>query len=232
MDKRVFSSVMRFVKAKPMLIVGMVCAMLFITFGDQKVSEVLRDAELNAAYWGLGAIRLILQTALSAILVFVWHRDRKEAAPFAAVDILKLFLTTLFANAAIVGCMVIPPLGIWLYLRFDFYMNAYITGRSTGIFSCIGASFRMTKGKTARYLLFNLKYLLVLLAAGFAVTLLSEILRLPTEQSAMILSLIPGLSLPDGAGTVLNVAQLVFASLFMPYRILLKCGYYDEVLEG
>ena len=116
MDKKVFSSVLRFVKAKPWLILGMIAAMPFLNFGDPKLSEVLRDTELTAVDWGLWVIYRILQTALSAVLVFAWYRDKKKAAPFAAVDILKLFLTTLVTTAVVTVCILIPPLGIWLFL--------------------------------------------------------------------------------------------------------------------
>lgn len=221
MDKKAFSSVLRFMKAKPWLILGMIAAMLLVTFGEQQISDVLVDADLKIADYGLGVIRLILQTALSAVLVFAWHRDRNEAAPFAAVDIPKLFVTTFVMTVAVTFLMVtvvLIPLGVWLYLRIDFYMNTYITGRSNGVFSCVGESFRMTKHKAGRYLLFNLKYLAFYFIVEIVVTLLS---------------VIPNVPLTESARTALDVFDVVFLSLFMPYRFLLKCGYYDEVLtEG
>ncbi len=221
MDKQAFSSVLRFIKAKTWLIVCMIVAMFALTFGEQKLSDVLLEVELNYADYGLAVIRLILQTALSAVLVFAWHRDKNEAAPFAAVDILKLFVTTLVTTVAVTFCIVtvvLIPLGVWLYLRIDFFMNVYITGRSNGVFSCVGESFRMMKGKTGRYLLFNLKYLAFYFVIEIAVTLLS---------------VIPGISLSDGMRAALDIFDPIFLSLFMPYRFLLKCGYFDEVLtEG
>ncbi len=221
MDKKAFSSVLRFMKAKPWLILGMIAAMLFVTFGEQKISDVLVDADLTFADYGLAVIRLILQTALSAVLVFAWHKDKNEAAPFAAVDIPKLFVTTFVTTVLITFLMVtvvLIPLGVWLYLRIDFYMNTYITGRSNGVFSCVGESFRAVRGKTGRYLLFNLKYLAFYFIIEIAVTLLS---------------VLPGVPLSEGARTALDVFDVVFLSMFMPYRFLLKCGFYDEVLtEG
>lgn len=218
MDKKAFSSVLRFMKANPWLILGMIAAMLLLTFGEKALSDVLQEVELTYADWGLGVIRLILQTALSAVLVFAWHKDKNEAAPFAAVDIPKLFVTTFVTTVVVTLCMVtvvLIPLGVFLYLRFDFYMNAYITGRSNGVFSCVGESFRMVKGKTGRYLLYNLKYLAFYFVIEIAVTLLT---------------VIPGIPLTDSVRTALDVFDAIFLSLFMPYRFLLKCGYYDEVL--
>ena len=221
MDKKAFSSVLRFMKAKPWLILGMIAAMLFVTFGEQKISDVLVDADLKFADYGLAVIRLILQTALSAVLVFAWHKDKNEAAPFAAVDIPKLFVTTFVTTVLITFLMVtvvLIPLGVWLYLRIDFYMNTYITGRSNGVFSCVGESFRAVRGKAGRYLLFNLKYLAFYFIIEIAVTLLS---------------VLPGVPLSESARTALDVFDVVFLSVFMPYRFLLKCGFYDEVLtEG
>ncbi len=221
MDKKAFLSVLRFMKAKPWLILGMIAAMFALTFGEQKLSEVLQEAELTYVDYGLGVIRLILQTALSAVLIFAWHSDKKEAAPFAAIDILKLFITTFVTTVAVTLLMVtvvLIPVGVWLYLRIDFYMNTYITGKSNGVFSCVGASFRMVKGKTGRYLLYNLKYLAFYFVVEIAVTLLS---------------VVPGVPLSEGARAALDVFDVVFLSLFMPYRFLLKCGFFDEVLtEG
>lgn len=221
MDKKAFSSVVRFMKEKPWLILGMIAAMLVLTFGEHALSDVLLDVELTYADYGLAVIRLILQTALSAVLVFAWHKDQNEAAPFAAVDILKLFVTTFVTTVAVTFLMVtvvLIPLGVWLYLRMDFYMNTYITGRSNGVFSCVGESFRMVKGKTGRYLLFNLKYLAFYFVVEIAVTLLS---------------VIPNIPLTESMRTALDIIDAVFLSVFMPYRFLLKCGYFDEVLtEG
>ena len=220
MDKKAFLSVLRFMKAKPWLILGMIAAMLALTFGEQKLSDVLQDAELIYVDYGLAVIRLILQTALSAVLVFAWHKDRRDAASFGAVDILKLFVTTLVTTVAVTFLMVtvvLIPLGVFLYLRIDFYMNTYITGRADGIFSCVSESFRMVKGKTGRYLLFVLKYLAFYFVIEIAITLLS---------------VIPGIPLSEGVRTALDVTESIFLSVFMPYRFLLKCGYYDEVLTG
>ena len=218
MDKKAFSSVLRFMKAKPWLIIGMIAAMLALTFGEQRLSDVLLEVELTYADYGLAVIRLILQTALSAVLVYAWHKDKNEAAPFAAVDILKLFVTTLVTTVAVTFLMVtvvLIPLGVWLYLRIDFYMNTYITGKSNGIFSCVGASYRMMKNKVGRYLVFVLKYLAFYFVIEIAVTLLT---------------VVPVFSLSESARTALDVVDVVFTSLFMPYRFLLKCGYYDTVL--
>lgn len=246
MDKKAFSSVLQFMKSKPWLILGMIGAMLLLTFGEQALSDVLLEVELTYADYCLAIIRLILQTVLSAVLVYAWHKEKNEAAPFAAVDIPKLFVTTLFTTVSIAFCIVasllipavvwlaaqsaaavIPafivcaaliPVGIFLYLRIDFYMNVYITGKSNGIFSCVGGSFRMTKGKAGKYLLFNLKYLAFYFLVELVVT---------------FLSVFPGIPLTESARTALDVTESLFLSLFMPYRFLLKCGYYDVVLtEG
>ncbi len=220
MDKKAFSSVLRFMKAKPWLVVGMIAAMFVVTFGEQMLSGVLQDADLKYADYGLGVIRLILQTALSVVLVYAWHRDRNEAAPFSAVDIPKLFVTTLVTVLCVTFLMVtvvLIPLAVFLYLRFDFYMNTYITGRSNGVFSCVGESFRTLKGRTGRYFVFILKYLAFYFLIEIAVTLLS---------------VVPGVPLSESARTALDVFDVIFHSLFMPYRFLLKCGYYDEVLTA
>ena len=242
MDKKAFSSVLRFMQAKPWLILGMIAAMLLLTFGEQKLSAVLVEVELTYADYVLAVIRLILQTALSVVLIFVWHKSQNEAAPFAAVDILKLFVTTLVAFAPVflaasavlvllwIGLFLqktavivlsfalaalLTPFVLRLYLRIDFFMNVYITGRSNGILSCIGESFRTMKGKAGRYFVFNLKYL----AFFFLI-----------EIALAFPALIPSLELPDGLRTALDIFDPIFLSVFMPYRFLLKCGYYDMVL--
>lgn len=233
MDKKAFSSVLRFMKAKPWLILGVIAAMLLMTFGEQMLSDVLRDVDLTYADWGLGVIRLILQTALSSVLVFAWHKERNNAAPFAAVDILKLFVTTFVTIVVVSLCMlsiVLLPLGVILYLRFDFYMNTYITGRSNGIFSCVGASYRLVKGKTGRYLLFNIKYLAFYFLVEVALFLVSFLVGLPEELREAILPNMADSAMIEALGRAVDVIYVVFMSLFMPYRFLLKCGYYDEVL--
>ena len=96
-------------------------------------------------------------------------------------------------------------------------MNTYITGRSNGVFSCVGESFRTLKGRTGRYFVFILKYLAFYFLIEIAVTLLS---------------VVPGVPLSESARTALDVFDVIFHSLFMPYRFLLKCGYYDEVLTA
>lgn len=234
MDKKAFSSVLRFMKAKPWLIVGMIAAMFVVTFGEQMLSDVLRDVELTCVDWGLGVIRLILQTVLSVALVYAWHKDRNEAAPFSAVDIPKLFVTTLVTVVCVTFLMVtvvLIPLAVFLYLRFDFYMNTYITGRSNGVFSCVGESFRMTKGRVRRYFVFNVKYLAFYFLVETVLFLLSFLIGMPEELRA---ALVPGLadvSLSDGLSKAVDVVYVIFMSVFMPYRFLLKCGYYDEVLK-
>lgn len=235
MDKKAFSSVLRFMKAKPWLVVGMIAAMFVVTFGEQMLSDVLQDADLTYADWGLGVIRLILQTALSVVLVYAWHRDRNEAAPFSAVDIPKLFVTTLVTVVCITVLMVtvvLIPLAVFLYLRFDFYMNTYITGRSNGVFSCVGESFRMTKGRTGRYFLFNLKYLAFYFIVEAVLYMLSFLISMPDELRATLLPGLAGASLPADLSKAVDIIYVIFMSLFMPYRFLLKCGYYDEVLKA
>ena len=223
MEKRAFLNVLSFIRKKPWLIAGMIAAMLVLRFGEQALSTVLLEAELQVADYILALIRLILQTALSTVLVFVWYKDREKAAPFAAVDILKLFVTSLCTTLLITVSMltvVLLPLGIWLYLRLDFYMNTYITGRSNGIFSCVGESFRVSKGHAGRYFVFNLKYLLFYFVIEFAAT---------------ILMIVPGFTqapLPGGVQLALDWVDPLIISVFMPYRYLLKCGFYDTVIKG
>lgn len=235
MDKKAFLSVLRFMKAKPWLILGMIGAMLLLKFGEQQLSDVLREVDLTYVDWGLGVIRLILQTALSAVLVFAWYKDKDKAAPFAAVDILKLFVTTFVTTVGVTLCMVtivLIPLGVWLYLRIDFYMNTYVTGKSNGIFSCVGASFRTMRGRTGRYLWFNIKYLLFYFLVLFILFAVSFLISLPEELRTYVSVILPDLPTSERLSTTLDVIYAVFLSLFMPYRFLLKCGYYDEVLEG
>ena len=222
MTKKAFSRVLAFMKTKPWLILAMIAAMLLLTFGEQALSGVLIEADLAAADYVLGVIRLVLQTALSTVLVLVWYRDRQKAAPFSAVDILKLFVTTLLTTLLLTFCVVsvvLLPLGVWLYLRLDFYMNVYITGRSNGIFSCLGESFRMTKGHAAKYLVYNIKYLLVYFLIEFAVTIVTTI---PSFTHT---------PLPGAVQTAADVFYPIFVSVLMPYRYLLKCGFYDEIFE-
>lgn len=222
MTKKAFLDVLAFMKSKLWLILGMIAAMLLLTFGEQALSDVLVEAELVAADVVLGMIRLVLQTALSTVLILFWYRDRGRAAPFAAVDILKLFVATLLTTLLEVICVmsvVLLPLGVWLFLRWDFYMNVYITGRSNGVFSCIGESFRATKGHAAKYLVCNVKYLLVYFLVELAVAVVTAYAKITDA------------TLSGGVQIAVDILYPVFVSVLMPYRYLLKCGFYDAVLK-
>ena len=210
MDKKAFSLVLRFMRRNWKIVVLLIVLMFGITFGEQQLSTALQEANLKVADYALAMVRMILQTALSTVLVFVWHKQNETAAPFSAVDILKLFVTNLAVTLLLtLGLVLIVtiPLAVWLYLRLDFYMNEYITGRSNGVFSCVGSSFRRTKGFAKRYLVYNIKYLLFYFLIEFAVTGFSLAYKL---------------SLPDGV----QIFDVIFTSLFMPYRFLIKCGFY------
>ena len=201
----------------------MIVLMFGITFGEHQLSTVLRQADLKFLDYGLALIRMILQTALSTALVFLWHKQNNTAAPFAAVDILKLFLPNLAVTLLLSFCTVLIvtfPLAVWLYLRLDFYMNEYITGRSNGTFSCIGGSFRRTKGYTKRYLVYNIKYLLFYFVIEFALT---GITAAGTIRGGGLLS--------EHMQTVLDIFDVMFLSILMPYRYLIKCGFYSTYLQ-
>ena len=220
MDKKAFSLVRKFIKAKPWLILGTVVLLLALSFGEQQLSAVLTTAGLTYADVGLAVIRMILQSALMTVLVLSWHRRSDTAAPFAAIDILKLFLSTFLLTLAYTACVVtvvLIPLAVWLFLRTDFYMNYYITGKSNGVFSCIGTSFRRTKGHAKRYLIYNVKYLLFYFLIQFA---------LAGVAMAKV-----AVQFPDTVSTALDIFDLVFTSVFMPYRFLLKCGFYETYLH-
>lgn len=220
MDKKAFSLVRAFFREKPAQIIGLVVLMLLLTFGERELSDILTDADLVYADYGLALIRMILQSALSTVLVLSWHKRKGDAAPFSAVDILKIFVPTLLMTVSITFCMVLLvtiPLGVWLYLRTDFFMNFYITGRSNGVFSCVGASFRATKGMAKRYLAYNVKYL--------SFYFLVEVLMALFAAAQALKPISPQIS------AVLDGFDAVFLSLFMPYRYLIKCAFYDVYLH-
>ena len=220
MGKKAFSFVRAFLRRNWKIVLLLIVLMLGITFGEQQLSTVLQQADLKVLDYGLAMVRMILQTALSTILVFLWHKQNETAAPFSAVDILKLFVTNLVVTVMLsffTVLVVTIPLAVWLYLRLDFYMNEYITGRSNGIFSCVGSSFRRTKGYAKRYLVYNIKYLLFYFVIEFAIT---------------GFTMLRGSFLPDALQTGLDVFDAIFLSVLMPYRYLIKCGFYTVQLEG
>lgn len=219
MDKKAFTSVWAFMRRNIKIVLLLIVLMLGITFGERQLSTVLQQADLKILDYALAMVRMVLQTMLSTALVFLWHKQKETAAPFSAVDILKLFVTNLVVTVLLSLCVVLVvtiPLAVWLYLRFDFYMNEYITGRSNGIFSCVGSSFRRTKGFAGRYLVYNIKFLLFYFVVEFALT------------GFMIAR---GQMLPAGWQTGLDIFDAVFLSVLMPYRFLLKCGFYTVHFE-
>lgn len=215
MDKKAFLLAKDYIKRNPLIVIGMIVVMFLISFGEQAISSVLTDADLQYVDYGVAVVRMILQSALSTVLVYTWYKQKDKAAPFSAVDILKLFVASLITTIAITFCIVLIvllPLGIFLYLRWDFFMNRYITGKSNGIFSCIGSSFRMSKGFGGKYFVFNLKYL----SFYFIIEVIITICSLFFEGA-----------IPAGVYTAMNIFDMVFLSVFMPYRFLVKCGFYD-----
>ena len=219
MDKQAFRSIWFFMRRNWKTILLLTVLMFGVKFGEQQLSDALWQADLKAFDYGLVVVRLVLQTTLSTILVFLWHKQHGTAAPFSVADILKLFVTSLTVTIALTLCKVLIvtiPLAVWLCLRTDFYMNEYITGRSNGVFSCIGSSFRRTKGFARPYLIYNLKYLLFFILVEFAVT---------------AFSISRGVWQSVGATPGLDVFDAVFTSVLMPYRFLLKCGFYSAYLD-
>ena len=202
-----------FIKSRPWLILGMIGATLLLTVGEQLLSDVLQEADLKFADVCLAVIRMILQTALSVVLIRFWYKDRDKAAPFAAVDILKLFVASFLTLLLIVFCLVsvvLSPLGVWLFLRMDFFMNTYITGRSNGVFSCVGASFRASKGHAGRYLVYNIRYLLFYFLIELAITAVSVSAGFSVSP------------VPAAVQKALDIFYPLFISVLMPYRYLLK----------
>lgn len=245
MDKKAFSLVRRFIRQKPWIVLAMIALMLALTFGEKALSDVLAAAELNYIDYGLAVIRLLLQTGLSSVLIYAFHRQHSASVSLTAVDIVKLFLTGILVSLVETTCFVLGlfvplvlvgfmemgvatvllcalfvlfvPLGIWLFLRLDFAMNVYITGRDARMFSCIRTSFRATKGCVRRYLVYNIKYLLFyfaieLILAGFG------FLPHAADVSETLLKTI-------------DIVDAVFLSVFMPYRYLIKCGFYEVYLQ-
>lgn len=219
MDKKAFLSAIRFMRENLLTVILVIVLMLGLTFGEHALSDVLQNADLNTADVCLAVMRLFLQTALSTVLVYIWHRKNGTAAPFSVTDIFKLFvpnlLVTFLLSLLLVGVVTIP-LCVWLYLRLDFYMNEFITGRSGGIFSCIRGSFRRTKGYARRFLVYNLKFLLLYFVVELAVT---------------TLTVLGGAVLSESVNKALDVFDLVFLSVLMPYRYLLQCGFYSTYLQ-
>ncbi len=240
MDKKAFALVRQFIRSKPWVILGMIALMLALTFGERALSDTLRSAELQFVDYGIAAIRMLLQTGLSVVLVYAFHKQRIPDVSLAAVDIIKLFFTGVLVSFVEALCLVaglIPlfllslgsmppwtgvlfllvPLGVWLFLRLDFAMNVYITGRDPRMFSCIRTSFRASRGHTARYLLYNIKYLLFY----FVIELLLVAAAPQAGMGEMSEALVNGIDIFDA----------VFLSVFMPYRFLLKCGFYEVYLQ-
>ena len=220
MDKRAFRLVTDFMKRNWKVVLLLIVLMLGISFGERQLSNALQAADLQAIDVGIAVIRMFLQTALSTILVFLWHKQNDSAASFSVTDILKLFVPNLLVTVLLALCVVLVvtiPLAIWLFLRLDFYMNEYITGRASGMFSCIRSSFRSTKGLAGKYFVYNVKYLLFYFLVEFALS------------GVTIFSF---LAIPESSQLALDVFDIVFLSVFMPYRFLIKCGFYTMRLQG
>lgn len=245
MDKKAFSLVRQFIRQKPWIVICMIVLMLALTFGEKALSDVLKAVELNYIDYGLAVIRLLLQTGLSSVLIYAFHKQRIPSVSLTAVDIVKLFFTGILVSLVETTCFVLGlfvplvlvgfmqkgvavmllcvafflfvPLGVWLFLRLDFAMNVYITGRDPRMLSCIRTSFRVTKGFVRRYLVYNLKYLLFY----FVIELVLAAFGLLPQTAGVSEGLLKGI----------DVVDAVFLSVFMPYRYLIKCGFYEVYLQ-
>ena len=240
MDKKAFSLVRQFIRQKPWIVLGMIGLMLALTFGEKALSDVLEAAELEYVDYGLAVIRLLLQTGLSSVLIYAFHKQRIPSVSLTAVDVVKLFVTGILVSLIETTCFVLGvmpvflmtlggaaaplfvfflfiPLGAWLFLRLDFAMNVYITGRDPRMFSCIRTGFRATKGFVGRYLLYNVKYLLFYFVIELALAACSFLPQTTDSMTTLV--------------HVVDVIDAVFLSVFMPYRYLIKCGFYEVYLQ-
>lgn len=219
MDKKAFRTAVSFMRRNVKIVLLMIVLMLGVSVGEYRLSSVLQAADLQWADIGLAVVRMFIQASLSVILVYLWHKQQDESLSFLATDLFKLFVPTFLVTVLLSFCVVLVvtlPLAVWLFLRLDFYMNEYITGNANGMFSCIGASFRRTKKTAGRYFVFNLKYMLFYFVIEFVLTGITRY-TFP--------------SIPDAVLTGLDIFELVFLSVFMPYRFLLKCGFYSTCLQ-
>ncbi len=217
-DKQAFSQVKTFIKQNIPLFLLMALLFFALSFAEGKISSLLLSYGHNYLDYAVAVVRMFLQTALSSILIFTWYKKKGDLSKFAIPDALKLFCSTFLfslACASMVVTVVGIPFAVWFFLRADFYMNIYFTTDKKGIISCIRESLKQTKGFARDYLRYNLKYLLFYF-------IITTVLMFFSSTSY----------LTGTAVTVMSIVSPLFTAIFMPYRFLIKCGFYDEYLNN
>ncbi len=216
-DKNAFSLVKTFIRQNIPYILLMALVFFALSLAEEKLSALLLSHGHTYLDYSLAVVRMFFQTALSSILIFIWYKKKDTAVKFTFPDALKLFCSTLLVSLAS-ACMVVTviglPFAIWFFLRSDFYMNTFFTTDKKGILSCIKESLRRTKGFASDYFRYNLKYLLFY----FIITTILMFLSTTSYLSG-------------NAVTVMSIVSSLFTAIFMPYRFLIKCGFYDEYLN-
>lgn len=217
-DKKAFGLVKDFIKHNILYVLAMMILYFVLNMGEERLSPLILSYGHTYLDYALAAVRMFLQTALSCILIFIWYKKKDPATKFSLLGAVKLFCSTLLVSL-VVSTLTITVIGIpfavWFFLRSDFFMNIYFTSDKKGIISSIGESFRRTKGQAKRYLIYNLKFL----SFYFIITV-----------AFMFLSVVA--TMTSTASTVMSFVSSLFTSVFMPYRFLIKCGFYDEYLNS
>lgn len=215
-NKQAFSFVKSFTKQNFLCISAMITLFFLMGIGEEKLSALLISHGHTYLDYTLAVVRMFLQTALSCVLVFIWYKKKDSTVTFSFFGTLKLFCSTFLVSltlAFLVATIIGIPVALWLFLRFDFYMNTFFTSDKKGIVSCIGESFRKTKGFAKKYFVYNLKYLMFYFIITIALMMLSAFA-----------------SLTGSAATVMSIVSALFTAVFMPYRFLIKCGFFDEYI--
>ena len=217
-DKNAFSLAKNFIKQNIFLILAFIIIYFLIGIGFEKLSDFVLSKELTYVDYSLAVVRMFIQTVVSFILIFIWYKKKETDAKFSVATAIKLFFSTLLVSLALVSLSVTIvgiPFAIWLFLRFDFYINIFFTTDNKGIISPIRESFKITKGHAKKYLVYNIKYL------AFYYIIMAVLLGFSVP------SVLAGIS-----SATVGLISTVFTSIFTPYKYLLKCGFYDEYLSG
>lgn len=215
-DKKAFSLAKSFIKQNVLCILAFMIVYFLIGLGFEKLSDFLLSKELTYVDYALAVVRMFIQNTVTFMVVYIWYKKKPTDTKFSPLSAIKLFCSTLLVSLALVSSAITVigiPFAVWLFLRFDFYINIFFTSDNKGIFSCLRESFRRTKGYAKPYLVYNIKYL------AFYYIIIAVLL---TFSAAAILT---GVN-----STTVDLIFTAISSIFMPYKYLLKCSFYDEYL--
>ncbi len=214
--KKAFSLVRDFYKHNFLPVIIMILLCFGITVGADELSDLLISHNLTYIDYALAVVNMFLQSVLSCSLIFIWYKKKGNAAAFSPLSAIKLFCSMLLVSlllAALTVTVIGIQFAVWFFLRLDFYINIFMTSDKNGIVSCIRESFRRTKGLAKPYFIYNLRYL------SFYIIVTTVLILLSTTAS-----------LTGYAAEAMNIVSTVFSAVFLPYRFLIKCGFYDEFL--